>query len=54
VKPWLLREMERLQLALSAEGAPALADGGAPVEDISVNYPHADWDTVCGKMFLQG
>jgi glycine cleavage system H protein len=54
VKPWLLREMERLQLALSAEGAPALADGGVPVEDISANYPHADWDTVCGKMFLQG
>jgi glycine cleavage system H lipoate-binding protein len=54
VKPWLLREMERLQLALSAEGVPALADGGVPVEDISANYPKADWDAVCGKMFLQG
>ena len=54
VKPWLLREMERLQLALSAEGVPALADGGVPVEDISANYPDADWDAVCGTMFLQG
>jgi hypothetical protein len=54
VKPWLLREMERLQLALSAEGAPTLADGGAPVADIAAGYPKADWDGVCGEMFLQG
>lgn len=53
VKPWLLREMERLQLALSAEGIPALADGGVPVEDISANCPQADWDSVCSRMFLQ-
>ena len=54
VKPWLLREMERLQLALSAEGVPALADGGVPVDDIAANYPQADWDAVCGAMFLHG
>lgn len=53
VKPWLLREMDRLQLALSAEGVPTLADGGVPVEDISADYPNADWDAVCSKMFLQ-
>ena len=55
VRPWLLREMERLQMALTAEGAvPTLADGGVPVADISASYPRADWDAVCGEMFLMG
>jgi hypothetical protein len=55
IKPWILREMERLQLALTAEGAvPALADGGVPVADIAAAYPTADWDAVCGAMFLEG
>ena len=55
IKPWIQREMERLQLALTAEGAtPALADGGAPVSDIAAAYPAADWDAVCGEMFLEG
>ena len=54
IRPWLLREMERLQLALTAEGAAAtLADGGVPVDDISASYPEADWDAVCGEMFLE-
>jgi hypothetical protein len=54
VKAWILRELERLQVALSAAGAPALADGGIPVDDIAANYPEADWDAVCGEMFLEG
>lgn len=55
VRPWLMREMERLQLALSQEGAaPTLADGGVPVADIAASYPEADWDAVCGEMFLEG
>jgi hypothetical protein len=53
VKPWITREMERLQLALSAEGAPTLADGGVPVADIAASYPETDWDAVCGEMFLE-
>jgi len=53
VRPWLLQEMERLQLALSAEGAPTLADGGVPVADIAACYPQMDWDAVCGEMFLE-
>ncbi len=54
IRPWLLREMERLQLALAAEGAaPTLADGGVPVADIGAAYPGADWDSVCGEMFLR-
>jgi hypothetical protein len=54
VRPWVMREMERLQLALVAEGAaPTLADGGEPVADIAASYPAADWDAVCGEMFLE-
>jgi hypothetical protein len=54
VRPWLMREVERLQLALTAEGAaPALADGGVPVADVAEAYPKADWDAVCGEMFLE-
>ena len=54
VRSWLMREMERLQLALTAEGAaPTLDDGGVPVEDISASYPRTNWDNVCGEMFLE-
>ena len=54
IRPWVMREMERLQLALAQEGAaPALADGGVPVADISAGYPETDWDAVCGEMFLE-
>ena len=54
IHPWLLREMERLQLVLAApDGAPSLADGGVPVADIAASYPKADWDAVCGEMFLE-
>jgi hypothetical protein len=55
VKPWLMRELERLQLALTMEGAsmPSLADGGVPVADIAAAYPKTDWDAVCGEMFLE-
>jgi len=54
LRPWMLREMERLQLALAGARAPALADGGVPVEDISASCPQTEWDAVCGEMFLQG
>jgi glycine cleavage system H protein len=52
IKPWIMRELERLQLALGAGGA-TLADGGVPVEDIAAACPGADWDAVCGRMFLE-
>jgi hypothetical protein len=55
VKPWMMRELERLQLTLTMEGAsvPSLADGGVPVADIAAAYPKTDWDAVCGEMFLE-
>jgi len=54
LRPWMLREMERLQLALADARAPALADGGVPVEDIPASDPATDWDAVWGEMFLEG
>lgn len=54
IRPWLMRELERLQLTLTTEGAaPTLADGGVLVDDMSKAYPQADWDAVCGEMFLE-
>lgn len=54
VRPWIMREMERLQLALSLDGTRAtLADGGVPAADLAASCPDADWDAVCGEMFLE-
>lgn len=54
IKPWLMREMERLQFALAVEGVgSSLADGGEPVKDFAKSYPSADWDSVLGEMFLE-
>lgn len=54
LRPWMLREMERLQLALAGTGAPELADGGVPLEDMPAGDPATDWDAVWGEMFLEG
>lgn len=53
VDAWMLREVDRLQLALSAPAAPSLADGGAVMEDLPAAAPEADWDAVWGEMFLE-
>jgi glycine cleavage system H lipoate-binding protein len=54
IRPWIAREMERLQSALAPAGqAPTMADGGVPVDDIAASYPDADWDAVCSEIFLQ-
>jgi glycine cleavage system H protein len=53
VEAWMMRELERLQIALGVGGSSvSLADGGVPVDDIGSAYPGADWDTVSGEMFL--
>ena len=54
IKPWVLREMERLQLSLATDAVGmSLADGGLLVDDLSKGYPEADWDAVMGEMFLE-
>jgi len=54
IRPWIAREMERLQAALAPAGeAPTMADGGVLVDDIAAGYPDADWDAVCSEIFLQ-
>ena len=54
IRPWIAREMERLQAALApAAQTLTMADGGVPMDDIAAGYPGADWDTVCAEIFLQ-
>jgi hypothetical protein len=54
IKPWIMRELERLQLAVSPVGVGmSLADGGELVHDMSKQAPQVDWDGVWGEMFLQ-
>lgn len=54
VKPWLMRELERLQIAVSPAGVGmSLADGGELVPDMWKQAPQVDWDGVWGTMFLQ-
>ncbi|HEU5162070.1 MAG TPA: hypothetical protein VFV54_02885 [Thermoanaerobaculia bacterium] len=53
-RPWMLREMERLQFALASDGVgPTLADGGVPIDDIASAIPAEQLDEVCGLMFLE-
>ncbi|HEX7708653.1 MAG TPA: hypothetical protein VF701_19485 [Thermoanaerobaculia bacterium] len=52
-RPWMLREVERLHLAVAPEGVGAtLADGGMPVDDLSTAIPRDRADDVYGMMFL--
>lgn len=54
LRPWYLRELERLQNSLGDDiVGSSLADGGALVADIPKACPHADWDAVWGEMFMQ-
>jgi glycine cleavage system H lipoate-binding protein len=54
IKPWITREFERLQFAVSPAGVGmSLADGGELVPDMWKQAPGVDWDGVWGAMFLQ-
>lgn len=53
-RAWLLREFERLQLAMSApEMVPTLADGGMPVDDMSAVIPKEKLDQLCAMVFME-
>jgi hypothetical protein len=54
VKPWVMREMERLQYALAPAGVGlSLADGGEMMPEMWKHAPAVDWDGVWGEMFLR-
>jgi glycine cleavage system H lipoate-binding protein len=54
VRPWVMRELDRLQLAVTSDGiGMSLADGGELVPDMWKQAPQVDWDGVWGQMFLQ-
>ncbi len=54
VPGWLSRELDRLQLQLSASKThPCLADGGNLLPDLMDAMPEADWDTVLESTFLE-
>ena len=53
LRPWILREWDRLQIARAPQGVPTLADGGVPVSDMTAASPDMDWDTICGELFLE-
>ncbi|MBW7888188.1 MAG: glycine cleavage system protein H [Bacteroidetes bacterium] len=54
IRPWIMREMERLQIAFATNKVGAtLADGGELVPDFHKHFPKADWDGILGHMFLE-
>lgn len=54
IRPWIMREMERLQISFATQKIGAtLADGGELVPDFHQRFPKADWDGILGHMFLQ-
>jgi glycine cleavage system H protein len=54
VRPWVMRELERLQLLIAPDpNAPALADGGVLVDDAPDAFPEVNWPAVWGEMLLE-
>ena len=55
VRPWTMKELERIQVAMGSGGAVgSLADGGELVKDVVQQAPGMDWDAVWGETFLEG
>ena len=54
VRPWVMRELERLQILISPDpDEPCLADGGVLVDDAPAMFPNANWPAVWGEMLLE-
>ncbi len=54
IRPWITRELERLQALLSTGNVGlSLADGGQLVDDMPANYPDVDWEDITAEMFLE-
>lgn len=53
IRPWMVKEVERLELILSSgKQGLTLADGGELVEDISANCHDLNWSEVAAEVFL--
>ncbi len=51
---WIQGEFERLQRAMAGPSVGVtMADGGAPVQDLSAVVPRQDWDRMLGEVFLE-
>ena len=54
VKRWMMKELERLQHALSDEElGTSFSDGGVLLDDLPVSHPDIDWNRVYKEIFLQ-
>ena len=54
VRPWVVRELQRLQTLVSPDPSmPALADGGVLVDDAAAALPEVNWPAVWGEMLLE-
>ena len=54
VRPWLMREVERLQMIVSGPaGIASLADGGTLAECLDSALPERDRSAVRGAMLLE-
>ena len=54
IRPWVMRELERLQILISPDpAAPTLADGGLLVDDVADMFPEVNWPAVWGEMLLE-
>lgn len=54
IRPWVLREMERLEGLLSrGPTGISLADGGTPIEDLASAIPETRRDEILGEMLLE-
>jgi glycine cleavage system H protein len=54
IRPWVQRELERLQILISPDpNAPTLADGGVLVDDAPDMFPNVNWPAVWGEMLLE-
>ena len=54
IRPWVMRELERLQVLISPDpNVPTLADGGLLVDDAQDQFPNVNWPAVWGEMLLE-
>jgi hypothetical protein len=54
IRPWVMRELERLQILIAPDpNAPTLADGGLLVDDAADMFPEVNWPAVWGEMLLE-